>query len=991
MLRKILGRFTPLRRSETIGFDEKFYLSNYPDVARSGQDPLSHFMLHGWREGRNPSATFHTLFFKDKYLAESDVAVNPLEYYQNNQTAQQLKTAPNSKEEYIEVQKRVVRKCFDEFFYRKRGADLAPGTDALDHYLRTGWLKGREPSPTFSTSEYLKIHPHIAVLGVSPFYHYASLSKAGSAERGLVASRPADTKVRQNLPLEIAVIVKAISGEFDAEYYLNRYSDVRTAKIDPLKHYVEFGWREGRDPNALFSTAYYLSKYGDIRQWGGNPLYHYVAYGRREGRKPNPVGSILWERPKAPSDTDWSLAFPAKNISDADILVIMPVYKGYADTLAAIHSVLTNRQNTIFELLVINDQGPDEALNAKLRDLADSNFFTYLENEKNLGFSGTINRGLAHRPELDVILLNSDVVVFGDWIDRLQAHARSDNSIATITPMSNNATICSYPDINKNNLIGLEVSPADLDKFARTSNRGRNSVLPTGIGFCFYMRRKVIDIVGDFDAVSFPRGYGEENDYCMRALKAGFKNIFAHDVFVYHTGQISFASFAASSYGPGQATLLRKHPDYSLRVQRYLKADPAREARIRLDLYRLAQTLGRNSAVFITHALGGGIVTHIRNMAARLASENINVLYIKVGVGGAMNIALSLHKDLNVYTPSLEPILVSKFPELLSDFLDWLQPAIIHVHSFAGLNWSGTSALMEIIGNAGVAYDCTLHDFTPICHRHQFVTPEGLYCGQPGIRICRACVKADQSCVDPVDPEIRRSIYGAFLKRAAHLFVPSFDTAARFKHAFFDLDLNLVVRPHEEFPPETAAWPPVMEEFAYPLRIAIIGAIGAHKGSGVVHDLALDARQRSLPIEFTIIGYSNMADDLKTLGVKETGRYASDAEAVRLLQDARPHIAFFPSIWPETYCYALSLALAAGIPPVVFDIGAPAERLRDMEAGQILDFSLVSQPPALNDALLALPLAELWRNRRALKSTSYPSIVRDYYGLRANHPATSEI
>ena len=178
MFWKILERFRQLNGSEDFNFDQKYYLSNYLDVARSRQDPFSHFMQYGWREGRNPSPTFHTLFFKDKYLAGLGVEVNPLEYYQKNKIAQQLKTAPDLDEEYLELQKNVIRKHFDEMFYRERYADLDRNIDALDHYLRIGWLEGREPSPTFSTFEYLKIHPHITVLGVSPFYHYASLRNA---------------------------------------------------------------------------------------------------------------------------------------------------------------------------------------------------------------------------------------------------------------------------------------------------------------------------------------------------------------------------------------------------------------------------------------------------------------------------------------------------------------------------------------------------------------------------------------------------------------------------------------------------------------------------------------------------------------------------------------------------------------------------------------------------------------------------------------------
>jgi GT2 family glycosyltransferase/glycosyltransferase involved in cell wall biosynthesis len=979
----LLRRFYPRRARY---FDVQYYLSTYPDVERSGHEPFLHFTQYGWREGRNPSGSFQTLFFKDKYLAKLGLDVNPAEYYMAHKFTRRLRTAPDSSEEYLALQKEVVRPYFEEFYYRARYPDVGRGVDALDHYLRIGWREGREPSATFSTSEYLKIHSHVAVLGVSPFYHYASTrngerlrqSKELSGVRSVGGS-----DVKPGLDGDVAKVSRIISREFDADFYLSENFDVKEAMIDPLRHYVEFGWREGRNPNALFWTAYYLSKYADVRESKDNPFGHYIVLGRDQGRRPNPVGSVLWERPKAPSDAEWRLAFCARNGANAEVAVIMPVYKGYDDTLAAIHSVLTNPQETPFELLVINDCGPDEALNAKLRNLAETGLFSYLENEENLGFSGSINKGLAHCPNLDVILLNSDTVVFGDWIDRMRAHARRDNSIATITPMSNNATICSYPDINKNNVISLEVSPRELDQFARLANRGRNSVLPTGVGFCMYMRREVIERIGDLDAAAFPRGYGEENDYCMRALKAGFKNVFAHDVFVYHTGRISFTSFAASTFNSGQTALLRKHPDYPLRVQRYFEADPAREARMRLDLYRLAQKLTRNSVVFVTHDWAGGIETHVRNMAVRLANEKVNVLYLRVGVGGNLNVTLSPAEELNLYTPSLEPIVMTKDAELLAEFFDWLQPKMIHVHSFAGLSWLATSTLMRIIENAKGVYACTLHDFTAICHRHQLVTPEGVFCNQPEADICRTCIKSDRECVDVVDPEIRRSTYGAFLERAAHVFVPSVDTAARFKRAF--PDLHLVVRPHEEFL-SNAVRPEVFKPFTGPLRVAVIGAIGEPKGSGVLHDLALDARERSLAIEFTIVGYSNMAKQLNALGIKETGRYASDAEALWRLQELRPHIAFFPSIWPETHCYTLSLALSAGIPSVVFDIGAPAERLRELKTGHIFDLSLVNDPSALNDALLGLPLADLWRTRRAAKSASYPSIVEDYYGLAVTAP-----
>ena len=63
--------------------------------------------------------------------------------------------------------------------------------------------------------------------------------------------------------------------------------------------------------------------------------------------------------------------------------------------------------------------------------------------------------------------------------------------------------------------------------------------LPTGVGFCLYLRRAMLDAVGLFDP-AFGLGYGEENDLCLRAARAGWRNLLADNAFVVHTGGRSF-------------------------------------------------------------------------------------------------------------------------------------------------------------------------------------------------------------------------------------------------------------------------------------------------------------------------------------------------------------------------------------------------------------------------------------------------------------------
>lgn len=72
---------------------------------------------------------------------------------------------------------------------------------------------------------------------------------------------------------------------FDAKYYLFTYSDVRVQDIDPIKHYILHGVKEGRNPNEEFDTIFYLANYPDVRQSNINPLVHYILYGKKENRK----------------------------------------------------------------------------------------------------------------------------------------------------------------------------------------------------------------------------------------------------------------------------------------------------------------------------------------------------------------------------------------------------------------------------------------------------------------------------------------------------------------------------------------------------------------------------------------------------------------------------------------------------------------------------------------------------------------------------------
>ena len=161
---------------------------------------------------------------------------------------------------------------FNANFYADRNPDVvATGVDLAKHYALSGWREHRNPSAEFSTRRYLEANPDVAAAGTNPLLHYI--------DRGQVEGR-------QIYPVEEEAQIEAIraSGLFDADYYRATYPDIQPPLQDPIRHYCERGWREGRNPSEEFDTQGYLAAYADIKDAGINPLWHYVVAGRYEGR-----------------------------------------------------------------------------------------------------------------------------------------------------------------------------------------------------------------------------------------------------------------------------------------------------------------------------------------------------------------------------------------------------------------------------------------------------------------------------------------------------------------------------------------------------------------------------------------------------------------------------------------------------------------------------------------------------------------------------------
>lgn len=266
--------------------------------------------------------------------------------------------------------------------------------------------------------------------------------------------------------------------------------------------------------------------------------------------------------------------------------VVIPVYRGLDQTLRCIHSVLASRNKTPFEIVAIDDNSPEPEVSEALRRLAVEGKVLLLTNDRNLGFVQSVNRAMALNPDRDAVLLNSDCEVSGNWLDRLVACAERNPTVATATPFSNNATICSYPFSCKENELPAGWSLADLDSLFASVNAGESITIPTAVGSCMYVRRACWNTLGGFDAQAFGLGYGEECDFSMRARAAGWNNVLCADVFVFHEGSVSFGSQRLERIQAAEEVVNRRHPHYPKDVELYVREDPPSGLRQRVSLAR---------------------------------------------------------------------------------------------------------------------------------------------------------------------------------------------------------------------------------------------------------------------------------------------------------------------------------------------------------------------------------------------------------------------
>ena len=255
-------------------------------------------------------------------------------------------------------------------------------------------------------------------------------------------------------------------------------------------------------------------------------------------------------------------ALPQWTLAPATTAIVIPIYNSPRVVQRCIASVLRWTRGPV-RLILIDDGSPDPAIAPMLEAYRGRADILIERNEKNLGYTRSTNRGIELAGTADVVMLNSDTEVGPRWLDALRQVAHADAAIGTVTAVSDNAGAFSVPELEQSCPIPARWTLPMAQRALLQNAAGCLPELPTGNGFCMFVKRAMLDRVGVLDAEAFPSGYGEENDLCQRAEQAGFRHVIAGNVLVHHERSASFGDARRAALGAqGMQVLRSRYPDY---------------------------------------------------------------------------------------------------------------------------------------------------------------------------------------------------------------------------------------------------------------------------------------------------------------------------------------------------------------------------------------------------------------------------------------------
>ncbi len=614
--------------------------------------------------------------------------------------------------------------------------------------------------------------------------------------------------------------------------------------------------------------------------------------------------------------------------------IIIPIYNAYDCVIKCLDSIIENTNMTNYRIICINDKSSDERMQDLLNKYKEKySFVVVLENEKNLGFVGTVNKGMKYSTN-DVILLNSDTEVSKNWLDKIIQCAYSEKKIATVTPLSNNATLVSVPVGLQRNELPSNISFANYAKIVEKCSYHDNNELPTAHGFCMFIKREVIELVGYFDDVTFEKGYGEENDFSFRCLDYGYKNVLCDSVIIYHKEKQSFSSQREELVKKHGEILNNKYPVYTKRIELWCGNFPinyiCKNIRYALGLYK------RKNILIIIHDWKdvmnnvGGTTLHVRDLIFNLRKKyNFHVLTPENGIYKVYsyfeNSEETLDLNYRIEYFNLIPKYNHNYKIMLENVIDALGIDYIHVHHLLNHFFD----IADVINDKKIKSSITLHDFYAICPSINMLYKMEKFCENVENKNCAECLKYKSGLQNDVIGEWQKDL-SEFLKAFTNVIVPSKDTKERFLRTYPELNIKVIEHGIDIKKSNKIKSIKGKDHF----NVAFVGVMAIHKGAYILRDLVNKNKKEN--ITYHLFGYSEIEELRKNKkNYVYHDRYNREELPDLLEQNDIDLICSF-SIWPETYSYTLTEEIASKIPVLAYDIGAVGERINLNHIGWVI-------------------------------------------------------
>ena len=351
--------------------------------------------------------------------------------------------------------------------------------------------------------------------------------------------------------------------------------------------------------------------------------------------------------------------------------------------------------------------------------------------------------------------------------------------------------------------------------------------------------------------------------------------------------------------------------------------------RFKLQEDKLYKFLSGNQAkvLLVSHNRGGGVEKHIYELISTIPN-NVEIVLLKLSSDGSGFLEIEFSGKSLLFFDHHNDL------DLFCEFLSAINLIRIHFHQTKGFSQAVLSRLVDL----EIPWDYTIHDYYTICPQITLINKQGEYCQEKGKDDCALCLKK-RPAPGKISIEQWRKKHQFFVEQAERCFVPSMDVKKRMSGYF--PEANYIVVYHE-----------LIQNLAYPrsalikgdrLRVIVLGALTPMKGANLLEAVAIDAKQRELPIDFFLIGKGYRKLTCKPVSQLEVSGQYCDAELQAMIRQSQADVIWFPARCPETYSYTLTAALIAGLPVVAPDIGAFQERLYQRPLSWIVPWDLKAE------------------------------------------------